>query len=303
MKKFELLFIIITIILFYSCSGSKNAGDINISYDSFPKLITLPPIDTVSMNKYNRDVPGIEKTITKENGKSYQGFITNNNEFYREIMKPALISQIDKLRNLTSVQLINALTIFGHEMFRTYFGKDFYRWAGDINDLDDPQSRLHRFNFRYGLDCSGFASLPYEIAVDLGLMDYKNGSAIFSHKGFEYYCTKNNFKDSGGRDNTSNNFRLDTKDIGNLGRVIFTLEKDGIPTEEQISKLQPGDLVSKTGHVGIIIKIKDKTYYLESGGTVVPKHDGLPCRAFEALRLFAKNGQLTVRRSLPDITQ
>jgi hypothetical protein len=300
MKTLNTFFIFLIILLFYSCSSSNKLEKISIDYNSFPKIIELPELDTSTFGKYNRDTPGIEKTITKENGKSYTGFITNNNEFYQKILKPILIKQSDKLKNLSKTELINALTIFGHEMFRIYFGEDFYRWGGDINDLDDPQSRLPRFKYSYGLDCSGFASLPYEIAVDLGLMDYKEDGAVFSHKGFEYYCKKNNVKDMGGRDNTSNNFRIDTKDLSTLGRTLFSIEKNGTPSREEVSKLQPGDLVTKNGHVGIIVKIKGDLYFLESGGTVVPNNNGQPCRAFEALKLFAKNGPTTIRRSLPD---
>jgi hypothetical protein len=300
--KIILNFLLLAVALFYiSCSGAKVSDEINISYDSFPRKITFPIPDTSEKNIYNLNIIGIEKPVTKENGKTYNGFLTTNKKFYEEKMKPLLIQHLDELKKMSYTQLINTLALFGHEIFRTYYGKDFYRWGGDILDVEDPQVKNHRYNYRFGLDCSGFSTMPYEIAVNLGLLDPDSESALFCSKGFAIYCSKNNIKDQGGLDNTSNNFRVDTRDMENIGRTVFQIEKGGSPTPEQINMLQPGDLVHKSGHVGIIVEINGKPYFLESGGTVLPRNDGLPCAAGESIKIFAKRSPTTIKRCLPDV--
>ena len=70
----------------------------------------------------------------------------------------------------------------------------------------------------------------------------------------------------------------------NLGIEVFRLEKNQVPTEEQIKLLQPGDIVGRSGHFGIIAELNGEPYYFESGGWVVPKNDGVPVKAFDALK-------------------
>jgi len=80
--------------------------------------------------------------------------------------------------------------------------------------------------------------------------------------------------------------------------VIFNVKQGEKPTKEQMSLLQPGDIVGRSGHFGIIVFINNKPYYLESGGWVVPEKGGLPYLAEESLKLFAETGDIEIRRAL-----
>ncbi len=280
-------------------SGQGTKNNIYIPYDSFLRKIRFPAPTRESLEKFNHKILGEEKTVLKE-GKVISGYITNNKTFFKEIMKPVLDKYADELKRMSKHEAINHLIIFGHEIFRTYFGKDFYRWGGDIFDLDDPQPKGHGGELKYGLDCSGFASMPYQLAEFYGIIDAEKDEAVFSSNGYEKYCKTTGRRDVGGREGTSNNYRLDTQELFDLGREILRIEKGSRPTEEQLSLLKPGDLVGRPGHVGIIVKINDKPYYLESGGWVVPKNEGYPCEAGAAMEIFARRGYLTVRRALSD---
>jgi hypothetical protein len=206
-------------------------------------------------------------------------------------------------RNFASfppTEQINALALFGHETYRTWFGRDAFAWGGHLHDLDDPQESGPNFQNRYGMDCSGFVSLPYELAVDFGLMDATDPAAVFSSQGFRHYAETHGLQDRGGRGGTANNWRVDTVDMNNLGRLIFTVPKDGAPAEEDLLKLQPGDIVLGPGHVGLVVEIEGEFYYLEHGGWVVPPNGALPYRIKPALVIFAEKGELKIKRSLPD---
>jgi hypothetical protein len=288
---------IICLFALYSCSSNKQ---LTFDYQLLSSGIKLEKPSEEMLKKFNKTVRGEWRTIKKDY-KEYSGFVTNNKEFLEKIITPYLSVYAAELKLKSENQIINELTLFGHQIFQLYFGKDFYRWGGDILDLDDPQISSPRHEYAYGLDCSGFTTLAYELAVHFNLIDFKSRSALFSSKGFEYYCTQTNSKDEGGRDGTSNNFRVDTKDLSQLGDEIIKIEKGAAPTKEQMDKLQAGDIVGRSGHFGILVEINNDLYYLESGGWVVPKNGGLPYHAKEAIEIFAKNGDVYLRRCLKTI--
>ena len=290
----------ISLVLFFSCASLPVEKNCSVEYSYINKLIKINEPTKADLLKFNSLILG-EKVKTNKNNFEIEGSVTENKLFYNEIIKPNIVTYLDTLLKMPKAYAINEITLLVHQLYSLYFGKDFYRWGGDINDLDDPQGKKFRGEYRYGLDCSGFTTSPYEIAVDLGIINEKDSAAQFSSKGFKNYCETNGLHDSGGIDNTSNNFRVDTKELVNLGNVVFTVPKDGQPTEEEIKLLQPGDIVGRSGHFGIIVFINNQPYYLESGGWVVPTHGGLPFCAKEALNIFAKNGNLFIRRVLPTI--
>jgi hypothetical protein len=106
-------------------------------------------------------------------------------------------------------------------------------------------------------------------------------------------------EDQGGRHGTANRFRVDTHDFLRLGRVVFTVPRGGTVAPEQLAMLRAGDIVVRTGHVGMIVTIGGEPYYLESGGSVLPRNGNYPHKAGPALGIFARNGELTIRRALP----
>ena len=221
---------------------------------------------------------------------------TKNKIFLEKVIAPLINLHLAKISQMSQAEIINYLTLFGFEIYQRYIGKDFYRWGGDILDLDDPQERGARSKFSFGLDCSGFIASPYELAVYYGLIS--DNEALFSSKGYQKYCQANKKQDIGGREGSSNNFRLDTQELAELGRELFRLEKEQIPTDQQIKLLQPGDIVGRSGHFGIIAELNGETYYFESGGWVVPENDGIPVKAFDALKIFASTGSISVRGCL-----
>ncbi len=102
-----------------------------------------------------------------------------------------------------------------------------------------------------------------------------------------------------GAERTSNRFRVDTHDLLRLGKGGPACAEGGIPDKSQLALLRSGDVVGRTGHVGIIVLIEGEPYYLESGGSVLPRNGNYPHKAGPALTIFARGGELTVRRALP----
>ncbi|MCX6138715.1 MAG: hypothetical protein NTV54_14630 [Ignavibacteriales bacterium] len=299
---FSVAFFIAAIsLLLPSCSTTHSTLAPFVEYGSFERTIPIPEPMGQQRERFNASIPGMQDSVIKNDSLVIRGTRTVNKTFLNEIIAPILAPRLDLLRGKRPAEIINALALFGHEIFRTYFGKDFYRWGGDINDLDDPQERGVRIAYRYGLDCSGFASLPYELAVCFGLIDSTSEMALFSSTGFARFCQSHNFRDRGGRSGTSNRYRLDTDDLHRIGREIFSVPRGGSPTDNQLRLAQPGDIVIRNGHVGLLVMIENELYYLESGGWVVPRVGGFPCHAREAIAIFAKNGPLSIRRCLPDL--
>jgi hypothetical protein len=289
------LSVVSLLIFFNSCSSVDTFDN---EYYPLQKLIIIPEITSVQHEKINRNVESEFTTVNEENGLNVAGYKTKNKIFLEEVIAPLVNPHLSEISKMSKSEMINFFTLFNFEIYQRYFGKNFYRWGGDILDLDDPQERGSRSKFAYGLDCSGFIASPFELAIYFGLM--KEDEALFSSKGYQNYCSVNEKHDIGGREGTSNNFRLDTPELAELGREVFKLEKGQIPTEEQIKKLQPGDIVGRSGHFGIIAELNGNAYYLESGGSVVPKNEGIPVKAVDALRVFASRGAITVRRCMED---
>lgn len=289
----QYILIVFALTFLISCSHR------DISYkDLYPlqSIILIPTPSDTQLSEFNSEIKSEYLTVDENIGNKFSGYKTNNKKFLDKVITPLLTPHIEQLRKMSKVDVINVLTLFGYEIYQTYFGSSFYRWGGDILDLDDPQESSIRYKYAYGLDCSGFTALPYELAVHFGLL--KPEEALFSSKGFESYCKANNQKDIGGREGSSNNFRLDTPELAELGEEIFRLEKGKTASVEQIKLLQPGDIVGRNGHFGIIAFIKGEPFYLESGGWVVPKNNGIPVEASIALKIFASTGPISVRRCL-----
>ena len=260
------------------------------------KLIAIPDITDAQKEEFNRNVGSEFTSVKEENGIEFSGYKTKNKVFLEKVITPLIEPHLAEISQMSKVEIINYLTLFSFEIYQRYLGKNFYRWGGDILDLDDPVEDGTRNKFSFGLDCSGLSAMPYELAVHFKLLNPEQ--TLFSSKGYEKYCIQNAKRDIGGREETSNNFRLDTPELAELGIEVFRVEKDQIPTDEQIKLLQPGDIVGRSGHFGIIAKLNGEPYYFESGGWVVPNNDGIPVKAFDALKIFSSSGPITVRRCL-----
>jgi hypothetical protein len=297
MKLYLKIFTAVILVHFAACQTDEIK---TISYDEFESFIEAPAPIQNEDSEFNLDKTGINKTVISETGIELSGYVTANTNFFNDVVDPALKDYIDELKKQNPVEAINNLTLFSNQTYQNYFGKGFYRWGGDIFDLDHPQEKGSRWDKKYGLDCSGFVNMPYELAVHYGILDSLSEASAFSSKGFKNISQNSEIKDGGGRNKTSNNFRIDTYDIFNLGRLITTIEKGTIPTDEQMKMLQPGDLVGRTGHVGIIVKINNELYYLESGGRVLPNNGYKPADAKMSLAKFAERRPVFVRRCLPD---
>jgi hypothetical protein len=298
MKRLFPAILVVTLALTHpSCSIFAPQVDF-VEYGSFDRAIEIVPPSPGLQSRFNRDLPGVAATVTKDT-LVLKGFVSRNREFLDSVMLPALRPKIEELRRMPVNELIGDLTLFTHEMYRSWFGPGFYRWGGDMLDLDDPQEEGNRARSLFGLDCSGFVSAPYEIAVYAGLLAPADSAALFSSAGFALYARAHGMEDLGGRRRTSNRFRVDTHDLLRLGREVLRVPKGGSPDKAQLALLRSGDVVGRTGHVGIIVLIEGEPYYLESGGSVLPRNGNYPHKAGPALAIFARGGELTVRRALP----
>ena len=292
-------FFLIILLITSSCSLFHRPNPHTISYDSFPRRIPIPELSKEQKDKFNYEREGDFVRLDKPGGESVSGYVTDNMSFLEEVMAPSLEPHMEDLSRMHPVEMMNTLLLFSHETYRTYFSTSYFSWGGDLLDLDDPQEKGPNFKKRYGFDCSGFASMPYELAVYLDLLKAEEDSAVFSSKGFAMNAKKHGLEDKGGRGGTSNRFRVDTADMKNLGRDILTIEENTAPTPEDVEKMQAGDIVLlPKGHAGIIAEIQGQLYYLEAGGIVCPPNGGLPFEITEALTMFSQQGELVIKRSL-----
>ncbi|MBI2420381.1 MAG: hypothetical protein HYV28_21175 [Ignavibacteriales bacterium] len=225
------------------------------------------------------------------------GYPTHNKEIYESIILPYMQKNYGRLKQLPYKEIINECTLLSFTLYTSLVGKSFYRWGGDIGDIDDPQPEGVRYKKRYGLDCSGFATSGYEIANRAGLIPDTAKEALFCRAGLINYTKSHPFRLRGAVLGGNNNYRLDTSELAELGTVVFSLPKGGQPNDAQIAKLQAGDIVGLDGHVGIIAFVAGKPYYLESGGYVLPEHNFEPVPAQVALAEFASFCEISVRRA------
>lgn len=291
----NIIFLItISFSLFQACSNFKFCNN-SIPSNS---LICIVNIDSTKLSLlkevYNSNV--LADSIPSDKDGNLTGFKTGNRYILENILKPAIELNRKKLEMLPQNEIINQMTILSFKVFQSLLQKDFYRWGGDLLDLDDPQSEGVRFRYKYGLDCSGFAVSGYELAVESELIDSKG--ILFSSKGYKEFCYETGFIDGGGINGTSNGFRLDTKELDRLGTEVLRIEKNQEIKLEDVAKLRAGDIVGRNGHFGIIVESGNILYYLESGGWVVPFCDGNPVEVFSALNRFSENGYVSVRRCL-----
>lgn len=310
MKNLSLFFSFSVISLLYfsfSCAKITRVGIASDEYNSIQGAIKIPkPLDELT-KQFNHDTKAEKSSLTKENGNTITGFATDNKAFLENVINPLLVPNIGSLSKKSPTEIINTLALFSYEIYRVYIGEnthewEFYRWGGDILDLDDPQTEGVRHECKYGLDCSGFATMPYELAVMHGLIKPEDEGAVFSSKGFELFCKKTGTKDKGGTGGTSNRYRVDSADMWNLGREILTIKTGDKITDDIINKLKPGDMILGKGHVGIIVVNNGEKYYLESGNiAVAPKGKILRPAKYALVKFLKEYKAISVRRSLADI--
>jgi len=294
-RKIRFTYFTVLILILTACSKTDTAIPVDAIYQKtdYGTLIPYQTADPELKIRFNGDVMA-DSLYYEKGDTAWTGFKTQNREFLEDVITPAIKPYLDTLSTLSPFEIINELALFTFNIYQAYFGQSFYRWGGDLFDLDDPQTRGRTSCKRYGLDCSGFVAAPYEMAVHFELIP--DTQALFSWQGFKYFCEKTGFEDRGGLDGGANNYRLDTRELYRLGEEVLRIEKGGSLSPEKLSKLRPGDIAGRNGHVGIIVFIDNEPYYLESGGRVVPSVGGYPVKADVALEMFARNRYVSVRR-------
>lgn len=298
MSKIRSVMVFILVLLLFIACKTQNDGippRAILKDKTFERLIPHPYADPELKIRFNKESLADSVYVVKKDT-SWTGFNTSNREFLEDVITPMLEPYIEPLSRLSDNEIINELTLFIFDLYQAYFGQSFYRWGGDLFDLDDPQTRGAAIHKRYGLDCSGFVTAPYELAVHFGLIP--DSLALFSTQGYKLYCEETGFQDGGGLDGGPNNYRLDTRELNQLGKEIYRIEKGGSLRRKYLKNLQPGDIAGRNGHYGIIVFIENEPYFLESGGWVVPLVDGYPVKADAALKKFAENRYVIVRRVL-----
>ena len=289
-----LLFFSISFLLI-SCSTNHSLLHNSIEIDELSTVFEFER--DVKIASFNKSAIGDSVKISIED-KSMYAFKTENQSFVDKVLSPIVLPKKDLLITLSHRQIVNELTILIYKTYTSYIGRSFYRWGGDLFDLDDPQYESIRFKNRYGLDCSGFTTSGYELAVYMNLISPED--LLFSSQGYKLYCQKSGFEDGGSIFGGSNNYRLDTRELNQLGDEIVRLKKGSKLSLEQLSLLKAGDIVGRNGHYGILVESEGVLYYLESGGWVVPETDYRPVEAKPAIDKFAETGYISIRRCLKD---
>lgn len=278
---------------------------LRISFDDFPRAIPVPGVTPERAALFNSGIKGdfIAGYTQPDMTDTLNGYVTDNASFYTQVLYTALEDLADSLKALQKYQAVNALTLFIYESYQDFFGLGFYRWGGDITDRDQPQTAASHSTStkRFGMDCSGFGASPFEAAVLLGILDSTQQESAFSWFGFRHICRNDPLiSDGGGRGGTTNNFRMEVSDMAKVGELITTIPAGTTPDDQQMDLMQAGDVVIKSGHMGILVEINNVLYFLESGGSTV-NEDGLytPYLAKAALADFAQSRTTTIRRCLP----
>jgi hypothetical protein len=279
---------------------------LRMDFDDFERAIPVPAVTPALQSVFYDGATGdsISVYTQPDMADTLSGYVTDNAAFYGQVLYPAIEPYLDSLLLLEKYQAVNALTLLIYESYMDFFGKSFYRWGGDITDRDQPQNSWSHSTAmeRYGMDCSGFGASPFEAAVLLGILDSTLTESAFSWFGFRHICrTDPNIYDGGGRNGSTNNYRMEVSDMAKVGTLITTIASGTTPTDAQMALMQAGDVVIKSGHMGILVEIDHELYFLESGGSTV-NEQGLytPYRAKEALADFAGYRTTTIRRCLPD---
>lgn len=263
------------------------------------KELSIPlPVKTPELaGIFNKAAESEPVYATNKKGKQVKAYATRNLLFIDEVLAPNLLKYEKQLKALRPQELVNALTLYIFRSYQLFIGKSFYRWGGDILDLDDAQYESPRYQYSYGLDCSGFSASGYELAVHLGLLSADSPYALFSSQGLKRHAEKTGFKLRGALKGGNNKYRWDTVELNEAGTVVFSLAKAQKPTEEQLAMLQPGDMVGMNGHFGVIAFIDGKPMYVESGGWALSKNNEEPIPAMRGLTFFANHAAISVRRA------
>jgi hypothetical protein len=286
-------------------SAGLLVSPLRMDFDDFPRALPVPERSAEFAAIYNDTATGdyIEVYTQPDMSDTLDGYVTDNYDFYLQVLFPELQPYVDSLKNIQKYRAVNALTLFIYESYQRFFGDSFYRWGGDITDRDQPQTAgSHRTSTkRYGMDCSGFGASPFEVAVLLGVLDSTSEESAFSSFGFQHICENDpGISDGGGRGGSTNNYRMEVSDMYKVGSLITSIAAGNSPTDTQMSLMQAGDVVLRSGHMGILVEINDELYFLESGGSTVSE-EGLytPYRAKEALTDFATSRTVEIKRCLP----
>lgn len=295
MKK-PFIILILFPVIFWSCASTADLYEYSIPADELSSILKLDVKNIKNISDFS--ITTLADSLPSMHNRMLMSYRTDNKKILDEIIKPAVLEKKDEFLKMTSRQIVNQLSIFAFTTYQQILAKGFYRWGGDILDLDDPQYEGVRHKYKYGLDCSGLSVAGYEIAAYLGLI--KGEDLLFSSPGFKHYCETTGFKDGGALNGGSNNYRLDTKELDQLGKEIVRIKRNSTIAEEDVIKLRAGDIVGRNGHFGVIVESNGKLYYLESGGWVVPQTDDRAVEIKQAINKFAQNGYVSVRRCLPD---
>jgi hypothetical protein len=279
---------------------------LRIGFNDFARALPLPERSPERSAVYHASAIGdfIPAYTQPDLTDTLDGYVTNNFDFFENVLLPELLPRLDSLKTIQKYQALNALTLFIYESYQLFFGDSFYRWGGDITDRDQPQTAMSNSTstLRYGMDCSGFGAAPFEVAVLLGLLDSTREESAFSSFGFKYICENDPaISDGGGREGSTNNFRMEVSDMYKVGELITSIPSGGSPTDAQMALMQAGDIVLRSGHMGILVEINEELYFLESGGSTVSQDDlYLPYHAKEALADFASRRTVSIKRCLPE---
>jgi hypothetical protein len=198
--------------------------------------------------------------------KTDAGFVTSNVDLYRNLLRPSILQNRIALQLLDTSQKLNALQLLTFLVYDAYLGKPdqaghFYRWGGDIYDIDLPQQNDIRTSKAFGLDCSGYVAAGFDIAILEGLFtDAEINAAPF------LLTRKENLADI--VPGTPSDLRLNVSDFQKIGVEYFN-ETNAFDSRME-GVLQAGDFIviprapGIFPHVVSIVKIGTQLFVAES---------------------------------------
>lgn len=242
-------------------------------YDSIFRQLKSYGLNIDSFGKNGSDQFYRSAKAQKKDG----AYVTSNRDLYRALIQPIVHENKTVLSELTFTEKINALQLITFMTYDAYLGKPdlaghFYRWGGDILDMDAPLKNDIRTSKAFGLDCSGYVASAFDIVI---LEDIAGPE--LAHSEFLKARKEDLLNSIPGE---TSPHRLNVSDFKKIGNELYNNTQSY--SNEWEDKLNAGDFIVIPGgegvfpHIVSIVKIEKTLYIAESAnkGSITTTHIG-----------------------------
>jgi hypothetical protein len=237
-----------------SAGGGRVRFHLQLSKALEQEGLNISQLDLGPREGFNRNTPA--KRVEK-------GFVTSNRDFYSAVLRPVILGNRDRLMTLSLRRRTNALLLLTYLAFDAHFGKashtgHIYRWGGDLFDIDHAQIDHVRTSRAFGLDCSGYVSAGFDVAIREDLLSTDESKVPFFAQRREQILTS--------PPGQASPHRLNVSDFAQLGREVSADEA------------KAGDYIvmpptPRIPHVIAIVEVNGQHYVAESANRGIVTKD------------------------------